>query len=461
MRQSSGLLLPECLLVVLINPNQMHHPHFLKNLLFTTIALLSAACPCRVAAYEPSADVKKNQQEFAADRFGIFIHWGIYSLFGQGEWYLNYGPTAEEYAKAAAAFYPADFNARQWADAIKDSGARYICFTTRHHDGFSMWHTTQSPYNVVLATPFGRDVLAELAEACAERNLHLHLYYSHLDWTRPDYPLGRTGHTTGRDTSHPDWESYSSFMDSQLYELLTEYGPIRAIWFDGWWDHDSDSIPFDWQLDRQYELVHRLQPGCLVANNHHQNPFPGEDIQIFERDVPGENTAGYSEQDISRLPLETCQTMNGMWGYKVVDTNYKSTTDLIRLLVKTSGMGANLLLNIGPQPNGELPAVALRRLSEIGTWLRANGTTIYSTEGSPWAPQPWGTFTRKGSTLFAHVISPDSTLSSITLPADFSHTQAYDFASQSPLKISGKSGARTVAFKRPADSPDYIIEFRP
>lgn len=430
----------------------------------TLILLLSSLflliTPIR-ADYVPSEEVKQSQREFAADRFGIFIHWGIYSMFGQGEWYLNYGPTAEEYAKAAQAFYPANFNADEWINAIKDSGARYICFTTRHHDGFSMWHTTQSPYNIVVGTPFGRDVLRELSDACAANQIHLHLYYSHLDWTRPDYPLGRTGHTTGRDTSHPDWEGYSQFMDSQLYELLTDYGKVRAIWFDGWWDHDSDSIPFDWQLDRQYDLIHRLQPGCLVGNNHHQNPFPGEDIQIFERDVPGENTAGYSEQDISRLPLETCQTMNGMWGYKVIDTNYKSTTQLIRLLVKTSGMGANLLLNIGPQPDGSLPATALQRLSEIGTWLRANGETIYGTLGSPWGPQSWGTFTRRDDRLFAHVISEDSTLSSITLPDGFPNMHAFDYASGKELKIKTADGKLRVDFNRNPDSADHIIEFRP
>jgi alpha-L-fucosidase len=117
--------------------------------------------------------------------------------------------------------------------------------------------------------------------------------------------------------------------------LLTKYGKIGAIWFDGKWDRDNYSVPFNWQLDEQYALIHRLQPQCLIGNNHHETPFPGEDIQIFERDLPGENKAGLSGQSVSRLPLETCQTMNGMWGYKLVDQNYKSTETLIRLLVST------------------------------------------------------------------------------------------------------------------------------
>ena len=145
-----------------------------------------------------------------------------------------------------------------------------------------MWATRQSDYNIVDATPFRRDVLKELADACRKHGIRLHLYYSHLDWHRDDYyPLGRTGHGTGR-TTHGEWKTYYTFMNNQLTELLTQYGDIGAIWFDGVWDHDADP-DFDWQLPEQYALIHRLQPACLVANNHHQAPFAGEDIQIFER----------------------------------------------------------------------------------------------------------------------------------------------------------------------------------
>ena len=204
--------------------------------------------------YTPTPEVKKSQEEFSADRFGIFIHWGIYSMFGQGEWYLNNNINAKEYAKAARGFYPADFDAREWVEAIKNSGARYITFTTRHHDGFSMWHTGQSPYNIVDATPFGRDILKELADECHRQGVKLHLYYSHIDWTREDYPSGRTGLNTGRDPGRRDWDSYYGFMNRQLTELLTGYGPVRAVWFDGFWDHDCDSVPFDWQLEEQYRI---------------------------------------------------------------------------------------------------------------------------------------------------------------------------------------------------------------
>ena len=407
--------------------------------------------------YTPSPEVLRSRQEFAADRFGIFIHWGIYSLFGQGEWYLNYGPKHHEYAKAARAFYPADFDADEWASAIHDSGARYICFTTRHHDGFSMYRTAESDYNIVDGTPFGRDVLKELSEACGRHDLSLHLYYSHLDWGRQDYPQGRTGHQTGRDSTVNDWNSYYAFMNRQLTELLTGYGPIRAVWFDGWWDHDEDKQPFNWQLDEQYAMIHRLQPSCLVGNNHHENPFPGEDIQIFERDIPGQNTAGYSKQDISKLPLETCQTMNGMWGYKLIDTDYKDTPTLIRYLVGTAGMGANLLLNIGPQPNGQLPATALERLRDMGQWMRRYGETIYGTEGSPFPAQEWGTSTRKGNRLFVHILTADT--SDIHVPLDAKVKRAFAFESREKVKFSRcKDGGIILHLNEVPDDIDHIIE---
>lgn len=422
------------------------------------IVLGAAACLAQNAAadYVPSPDVLESRERFADDRFGIFLHWGIYSMFGQGEWYLNYGPKAEEYQKAAKGFYPANFNAAEWVSAIKDAGAKYICITSRHHDGFSMWDTAENDYNIVDGTPFGRDILKELSEECQRQGIALHLYYSHLDWVRDDYPQGRTGRTTGRDASKADWDSYYGFMNRQLTELLTGYGSIRAIWFDGWWDHDEDAVPFDWHLPEQYAMIHSLQPSCMVANNHHQTPFPGEDIQIFERDLPGENTAGLSGQEVSRLPLETCNTMNGMWGYKILDQNYKDSRTLIRYLVKAAGMGANLLLNIGPQPDGSLPAAALSRLKEIGDWLRQNGETIYATEAGPFPAQSWGTSTRKGNRLFLHVMTPES--DAILIPENVKIKKAKEFATGKALKVSKAGSHNVVHLPATGDVDDLIIE---
>ncbi len=413
--------------------------------------------------YMPTQANIQSRQDFSDMKLGIFLHWGIYSMFAQGEWYLqNADINRLEYAKAADGFYPHRFDARQWVRAIKEAGARYICITTRHHDGFSMWKTDQSPYNIVEATPFGRDVIGELAEACHAEGIRLHLYYSHLDWTREDYPWGRTGLKTGKDPQKQDWKSYKRFMNNQLTELLTRYGDIGAIWFDGIWDHDQDSVPFNWELREQYDLIHRLQPACLVGNNHHLAIKPGEDIQIFERDLPGQNTAGFVDKaaEVSRLPLETCQTMNGMWGYKVTDQNYKSTADIIQLLVRTAGMGANLLLNIGPQPNGELPATALSRLREMGEWTRQYGETLYGTTAGDIAPQAWGATTRKGNRQFIHITSAKAQMQpnlQVQLKQKIKSASLYGTSTKVIFK---QTKDRLVTFTLPDVSPtlDLIIE---
>lgn len=427
-------------------------------------SILAAAAdspdPNRNATYTPTPEILEARQEFADSGLGIFLHWGIYSMFGQGEWFLNYDVDAQEYAKAARGFFPAHFNAAEWVSAIKASGAKYICFTSRHHDGFSMWHTKQSPYNIVDGTPFKRDILKELADECHKQGIKLHLYYSHIDWTRDDYPMGRTGHTTGRDSTKANWPQYYNFMNAQLKELLTNYGEIGAIWFDGLWDHDEDSVPFNWQLPEQYAMIHKLQPRCLIGNNHHITPYPGEDIQIFERDIPGQNTAGLSGQDISRLPLETCQTMNGMWGYRIKDQDYKDLRTLIHYLVNTAGMGANLLLNIGPQPSGELPEVAVSRLKEMGQWMEKYGSTIYRTTGSDFPAQKWGTTTRRENTMFVHILTPDST--DIHLPLTCKVKSAKEFESGKKVRFTTnkKDGSVTLHLDSIPTAIDHIVELQ-
>lgn len=427
----------------------------------STVSLISLAVlplQAQTQEYVPTPENIAAREEFNDSRFGIFIHWGIYSMFAQGEWYLqNYPIDKYEYAKAADAFYPHRFNAEEWVSAIKASGAKYICFTSRHHDGFSMWDTDESDYNIVDATPFGRDVLKELADECERQGIKLHLYYSHIDWGRDDYPMGRTAKKViGRDRSKENWPQYYDFMNRQLTELLTRYGNIGAIWFDGHWDRDQDTVPFNWQLDEQYAMIHRLQPSCLIGNNHHITPHQGEDIQIFERDIPGENTAGLSGQDISRLPLETCQTMNGMWGYKLVDQNYKSTETLIRYLVSTAGKGANLLLNVGPQPNGQLPAVAVERLKEMGEWMAVNGETVYETEAGDIPAQEWGVTTRKGNRLFIHIFDLDTT--ELILPLDCKVVKAFTYADKQPVKFKKTAQGVKLLFEQAPEGIDYIVE---
>ena len=423
----------------------------MKKLLLLIVALSSVTTSLR-AAYEPTQENLQHRRDFEEMRFGIFLHWGIYSMFAQGEWYLNSGLQQAEYSKVADAFYPHRFDAREWVRAIKASGARYITLTSRHHDGFSLWPTQESNYNVVAATPFGRDVIRELSDACREEGIAFHLYYSILDWMRPDYPLGRTGLRTGR-TPQPDYDHYFQFMKRQLRELLMQYDNVGALWFDGYWDHDQDSVPFDWRMPELYAYCHSLKPALLIGNNHHISPLEGEDFQMFERDLPGENTAGLSGQDISHLPLEMCQTMNGMWGYKVSDTNYKSAQELIRLLVRAAGKGSNLLLNIGPQPNGELPAQSLERLQQMGTWMKANGHTIYGTTRTPLGEGDWGTTTQRDGVVYVHVLDPDSRQLSLPMakrPHKVSASSKYD----------KRTRALTIYLPEHAEEVDYIVTIK-
>ena len=384
----------------------------MKKTLLIVATLLMNYVGMAQTSYQPTVENLKAREQFQDQKFGVFLHWGLYSMMGVTEWIMtNRDIHYQEYPKLAKTFYPSEFDADAWISAIKAAGAKYITITTRHHDGFSLFKTATSSYNSVDGTPFKRDIIKELAEACKRHGIKLHLYYSHLDWGREDYPVGRTGRGTGRPKEKANWPSYFNFMNTQLTDLLTNYGEVGAIWFDGWWDHDNDAKPFDWQLEEQYGIIHKLQPQCLIGNNHHTTPFPGEDIQIFERDLPGENKAGLSGQDISRLPLESCQTINEHWGYSITDSNYKSGKELIQMLVRAAGKNANLLLNIGPEPGGALPSLALDRLKTIGEWLNKYGETIYGTRGGIVGPHDWGVSTQRGNKLYIHIMnSMDSSL---------------------------------------------------
>ena len=429
----------------------------MKTRLLYFLLLCFFAPSAKSQTYQPTEENLKSRQEFRDNRFGIFLHWGIYSMLATGEWTMtNKNLNYKEYAKLAGGFYPSKFDAAKWVSAIKVSGAKYICFTSRHHDGFSMFHTRFSDYNIVDATPFKRDILKELADECHKQGIRLHLYYSHIDWFREDAPWGRTGRGTGRPNPKGDWRSYYKFMNNQLTELLTNYGKIGAIWFDGWWDQDQNP-DFDWQLPGQYAMIHRLQPACLVGNNHHQVPFAGEDIQIFERDLPGENRAGLSGQDISALPLETCETMNGMWGYKITDQDYKSTKTLIHYLVKAAGKDANLLMNIGPRPDGELPAVALERLAEVGEWMKVYGETIYGTRGGCIAPHPWGVTTQRGNKLYVHILELQD--KALFLPLEGKKVKkAISYVDRLPVKFRKSEGGVILYLPEVPMDVDKVIE---
>jgi alpha-L-fucosidase len=305
-----------------------------------------------------------------------------------------------------------------------------------------------------------------IADECHKQGIQLFLYYSILDWRRDDYSwwTGRTGQGTGR-AIHGDWNDYIKFMKNQLTELLTNYGEIAGIWFDGYWDQTApegatDRTPkVDWHLPEIYALIHKLQPQCLVGNNHHLSPLPGEDFQMFERDLPGQNKSGLSFQKASdQLPLETCETMNGSWGFNIKDDKYKSSPALIHYLVNAAGRTANFLLNVGPMPNGLIQQEFQDTLKEVGKWLRQYGESIYGTRGNVMPPQDWGVVTSKDKKVYVHILK-DSTRPIIITGIDKKIKSCKLMGKDQDIKYKQDKNGVTINLDRtPLDKVDTIIE---
>jgi alpha-L-fucosidase len=413
--------------------------------------LLAGLVPVRADdAASRSADARA---WFEDAKFGLFIHWGVYSLLGKGEWVMETDkiPIAE-YRKLPPQFNPVKFDPEDWARLAKAAGVRYVTITSKHHDGFCMFDSKLTDYDVVDASPYGKDPLKALADALRKQRIKLFFYYSLLDWHHPDfYPLGKSGRHAGREPKG-DWKKYVAYYQGQVRELCTNYGEIGGIWFDGWWDRPEAA----WDLEGTYKLIHELQPGALVGNNHHVAPFPGEDFQMFEQDLPGENSAGFNKAGVAALPLETCLTINQSWGYNASDDHYKSPEQIIHALVGAAGRGANLLLNIGPRPDGTISPESSERLATVGRWLETNGQAIFGTRRGPISPQPWGVTTvrtgRDGEAqdVFVHVLKSD--VKSITLPEELIEYEAIPLGKATPLKSEAAKGR---------DQLDIPVEGRP
>ena len=259
----------------------------------------------------------------------------------KGEWVMERDKLPlHQYAKLPPLFNPGKFDALVWVKLAKDAGAKYITITSKDHDGFCMFDSLLTQFDIVDSTPYHADPLKALTAACREQKIKLFFYYSLLDWHHPDYfPLGKTGKSTGRE-QHGDWKRYVAYYQGQVRELCSNYGEIGGIWFDGWWDRPDA----DWDLAGTYRMIHELQPGALVGNNHHAAPLPGEDFQILAPDLPGEKIAGLSTAGSSALlPLETCMTINRSWGYNSRDTRLQERRHRSsRPLVTAAGRGSNL-----------------------------------------------------------------------------------------------------------------------
>ena len=375
--------------------------------------------------YTPSKENLKARTSFQDNKFGMFIHWGASSVLGDGEWVMdNKGINKDDYKKIGKVFNPVDFDAAKWVSTAKNAGMKYIVLITRHHDGFSNWDTKQSDWKIT-NTHYKQDPLKLLAAECKKQGIKLGFYYSTLDWSRDDYPYetGRTGKKSGR-TAKSNYDSYLKFMKAQLTELLTNYGDISCIWFDGHWDQTNPegskdrSSRIDWKYDEIYSLIHKLQPACMIGNNHHLDPIPGEDFQMFEQDLPGQNNSGLSFQTASNLPIESCITMNDSWGFKITDRNYKTYNNIIQTLVGAAGRNSNLLLNVGPMANGEMQVEFRDTLALVGKWVKKYGASIYGTRGGPLGPQTWGVTTQDSKHVYVHLMKQRSQ-SGLFIPGNF------------------------------------------
>ncbi len=349
----------------------------MKNKLFILVLSCIASITLHAQTYTPTKENLDARVEFQDMKLGMFIHWGASSVLENGEWVMNNRNIGiKEYGRLINIFNAKNFDAKKWVAAAKSGGMKYITFITRHHDSFSNWDTQQSDWKIT-NTPYGKDVLKQLADECHKEGIKRFCYYSLLDWSRSDYQYetGNTGKGTGR-AQKSDWESYIRFMKAQLTELLTNYGKIDGIWFDGHWnqlDNNKDKTlksKVDWHYDEIYKLIHSLQPQCLIGNNHHLFPLLGVDFQAFEKDLPDKNTASFGGQSVSLLPMETCETMNNSWGFNITDRKYKSTKDIVHYLINAAGMNANFLLNVGPMPDGTIQPEFVSTLKELGDWIK-------------------------------------------------------------------------------------------
>ncbi len=384
--------------------------HVLTALLCGILATTAAGQPSEAAA--PRADSRVDWWREA--RFGMFIHWGLYAI-PAGEWNGNTNHAewirhtaqipVEEYDKLAEKFNPQRFDARQWVRMAKQAGMKYIVITSKHHDGFALFDSSVSEFDVA-ATPFRRDILKELADACAADGVRLCFYHSIMDWHHPDYLPRRPWEAATRSADGADFDRYATYMKAQLRELLTRYGPIGVLWFDGEWE---DTWTHERGVDL-YQFVRGLQPDIIINNRVDKGR---EGMAGLTRDGGFVGDFGTPEQEVPAAGLpgvdwESCLTMNGNWGYNRADKNFKTTAELIRTLCDIASKGGNLLLNIGPTAEGEFPAESVQRLAEIGAWMDRHGEAIYGTQAGPIGLPAWGRCTQRalpggGHAVYLHV----------------------------------------------------------
>jgi|GEM_PF-857734 len=382
-------------------------------------------------------------------KFGMFIHWGLYSVTAgewndkadYGEWIMcNCKIPVKEYAGLATKFNPVKFDAKAWVRMAKDAGMKYIVITAKHHDGFAMFRSQADPFNIYDATPFKRDPLKELAAECQKQGVKLGFYYSQAqDWHQPgaDAVLGRWDQA-----QNGDFDVYlHNVVLPHLKELMTNYGPVAVLW----WDTATASMIPD-RTD-QIKALLKLQPG-IITNNRLGGKNPG-DTQTPEQEIPANGIPGKD--------WETCMTMGTHWGYNKNDMNLKSSAELIRMLIDIVSKGGNYLLNVGPTAEGQFPAPHIQRLAEIGQWMKVNGEAIHGTTPGPFPKAPaWGRVTQKPGKFYLHVFDwpKDGQLVVPGLTAKIQTAYLLAAANRAALKTTANAGGVEVAV--PAQAPDAV-----
>jgi alpha-L-fucosidase len=423
--------------------------------------LLAADPPAASVPEETPAQRDARMAWFREARFGLFIHWGVYSV-PAGEWdgKKNYGEwfmeethmPVSQYEKFADQFNPVKFDAREWVRMARNAGMKYIVITSKHHDGFGMYRSEVTDW-CIKRTPFQRDPLKELAAACKEEGVVFCFYHSIMDWHHPDWGTRRAWND--RATGTPDMDRYTAFMKAQLKELITGYGPLGILWFDGEWENP-------WTHERGvdlYNYVRSLQPNIII-NNRVGKGRAGMDGMDKRRGV---GDYGTPEQEIpptgfgAGVDWESCMTMNNHWGYNKNDQNWKSDTVLIRNLIDCASKGGNYLLNVGPTSEGLIPAASVERLAAIGAWMKVNGEAIYGTTASPFKKLGWGRCTQKPGRLYLHVYDWPKD-GALTVPIANTVKKAYLLARPAqilPARIRQAGTADDgVTFAVPAEAPD-------
>jgi alpha-L-fucosidase len=442
---------------------------FMKGVFFAVAIIGALSSASLFAQLETQAQHDARLQWWREARFGLFIHWGLYAV-PAGEWNgkTNYAEwirnnahiPLEEYEKLVQMFDPNDFNADEWVRMAKDAGMKYIVITSKHHDGFCLFDSRFTDFDI-MSTPFKRDVLKELSEACRKQGIKLGFYYSIMDWHHPDY-LPRRDWEKDRPTAGANFDQYVQYMKNELKELLTNYGPIGVLWFDGEWE-----ATWTEKYGRElYQYVRSLQPDIII-NNRVGASRSG--MEGFSQGKESAGDFGTPEQQIPATGLpgldwETCMTMNDNWGYNSHDSNWKSAKDLTLMLADIASKGGNFLLNDGPRADGQFPMQSMTRLAEIGSWLRMNGESIYGTQASPFKKLAWGRCTQKaidgGTRLFLHVFQWPVERK-LVVPGIFNKTKpAYLLAdpAKSPLAVNRNEDALVIDLQGIAPNPyDNIV----